>query len=150
MNFFEDNLMESIKYHAEPGSVGIFSDIEGAFKKISNIYPFSGSKILWESVDGSIEKYCDGADFQKNQFQKFFLDTVSQFHLSGGVIYLGDSAIDFGLVGDVGSFIGIIGDIFEIPQHHYFVGADFSWCMSFTMEGGMAFGFSRHAIDKQP
>lgn len=66
----------------------------------------------------------------------------SSFHLIGSVIYVGDSATDFALMGTVEVMQRALPIILEVPQHHYFIGPGYSWCICMTMEGDMGFGLS--------
>ena len=54
----------------------------------------------------------------------------------------GDGLTDFTLSGSIEGFEGLLGDFFEVPHHHYFLGGNLDWCMCFSMEGNMSFGFS--------
>jgi hypothetical protein len=56
--------------------------------------------------------------------------------LNGHVLYIGDSLTDFALAASVANMLQAL----PVPQHHYFVDANASWCMCMTTEGDMAFG----------
>jgi hypothetical protein len=64
----------------------------------------------------------------------------ASFGLNGLVLYIGDTLTDFALAASVADMRQALPVLFEVPQHHYSVGANASWCMCMTMEGDMAFG----------
>jgi hypothetical protein len=147
MNFYESYLREHLS--AEMASNRIIEVLDSSifFKQLSTVYPIVGSKIAWSAISGSIESYEEDISIQKNEFISFFRKIRDRFSLSGEAIYMGESATDFALLGDIQVFDEIISKILDVPQHHYFVSKDFSWCMSFTMEGDMAFGFRGKACN---
>lgn len=75
----------------------------------------------------------------------FFVDRCLELTLSEKVIYINDSALDFVVTSDLVTFKNHIKGILELPDHHYFVSVDYSWCMAFTMEGDMDFALSRNS-----
>ncbi len=115
------------------------------FLSVMKTYPYSGSKIDWSGVPGAIEEYEPNPDLHSFRFSTFFDGMCLRFGLSGSVTYVGDSATDGAIEGSVDAFQKILAVIFDIPQHHYFVGPNLAWCMCMTMEGDMAFG---HATTK--
>lgn len=104
-------------------------------------YPASGSKIDWDRVPGSIERVEEDESLQSERFTAFFDEIVQRFRLAGDVVYVGDSATDFALAGSVECMRDALPETLAIPQHHYLIGPDSSWCLCFTMEGNMGFGF---------
>ncbi len=74
---------------------------------------------------------------------QFFDDMQSRFELSGPVVYAGDSATDFALQGAVNAIRKALPTLIEVPQHHYFIGPSYSWCICLTMEGDMGFGLNK-------
>jgi len=111
------------------------------FQKISERYPAVGSKIDWRQLEGSIGEMEWNLDLHAESFKRFFHETVSRFGLSGDAIYAGDGLTDFSLHAPIEQFGPLLDAIFDVPHHHYFVRADYGWCMCFTMEGDMSFAF---------
>jgi hypothetical protein len=105
------------------------------------IYPASGSKIDWCRVPDSIERTEEDESLQLEQFLTFFDEVAQNFLLIGEVVYVGDSATDFALAGEIECIRAALPELLLIPQHHYLIGPEFSWCICFTMEGNMGFGF---------
>jgi hypothetical protein len=110
------------------------------FSRLAECYPVAGSKIQWSKVPDSIELSEKSDDLQQTAFSDFFGKIVARYGLNGQAIYMGDSAINFSLLSSVEEFARHLGALLSIPQHHYFVAADYSWCMVFTLEGDMSFG----------
>ena len=77
---------------------------------------------------------------ERTRFVEFFDWMCARFGLNGLVLYIGDSLTDFALAASVADMRQALPVLFEVPQHHYFVGANASWCMCMAMEGDMAFG----------
>jgi hypothetical protein len=105
-------------------------------------YPTLGSKIDWSRVPNSIERFEEDTTLQVERFVSFFDEVAQKFGLAGDVVYVGDSATDFALAGAMEHMKEALPELLGIPQHHYFIGSECSWCICFTMEGDMSFGFS--------
>jgi hypothetical protein len=120
--------------------VGEIGDASDVFELVMNVYPVSGSKIDWDLVPGAIEDAEENPSRHTIRFTEFFDGICARFRLSGVVLYAGDSSTSFALAAAVGDMQRALPVLFEIPQHHYFVGPNGSWCMCMTMEGDMAFG----------
>jgi len=117
------------------GEVGAAHDV---FELLTKNYPMSGSKIDWKRVPGSIE-YCE-EDQSKERFVEFFDEMCARFGLNGLVLYIGDGLTGFALAASTGDMRQALPVLFGVPQHHYFIGPNASWCMCMAMEGDMAFG----------
>ena len=139
-NFYEAELRKALRTEIESHRIRELGDSSPFFAQLTKAYPASGSKIDWGRVPGSIERVEEGA-LQVEQFAKFFDEVVQKFRLSGDVVYVGDSATDFALTGSLECMREVLPELLAIPQHHYLVGPDSSWCACFTMEGDMGFGF---------
>lgn len=141
MNYYEQEIINALA--AGKGNVVCAEGgADEVFTRVMERYPVHGSKIDWSRVEGSVEEQEWNLDLHSQSFEQFFRDAVSRFGLSGEVVYVGDGLTDFALSGSIEGFEGLLGDIFEVPHHHYFLGSDIDWCMCFSMEGGMSFGFS--------
>jgi len=56
--------------------------------------------------------------------------------------YLNDSLLDCSVRASLFTFQRHIDAILSIPAQHYFVAEDFSWCIAYTMEGDIDFGWA--------
>lgn len=59
------------------------------------------------------------------------------------MVYAGDGITEIAIESDIYNAEKILSVVEGIPQHHYLFGINFDWCMCVTMEGDMAFGFSK-------
>jgi hypothetical protein len=112
------------------------------YSLLNEAYPSGGSKIDWERVPSSVRCIEDDGLEAADRFLKFFDEMCSRFKLSGPVIYVGDSLTTFALAGSIETIRRISPVLIEVPQHHYFVGPNASWCICLTMEGDLDFGTS--------
>lgn len=138
-NFYEIELHRALRPAMVSRRLVSLGDSSAFFAQLAQAYPVSGSKIDWGRVPGAMER----TDEQHNigEFTSFFDEVVLKCRLIGEVIYVGDSATDFALAGSVECMREALPELLAIPQHHYLIGPDTSWCMCFTMEGDMGFGF---------
>lgn len=140
-NFYEAELRRALHAAMESSRIRELGDSSPFFAQLMNIYPAGGSKIDWGRVPGSVERFEEEGSIQAVQFAEFFDEVVRKFCLAGDVVYVGDSATDFALTGSLECVREVLPELLAVPQHHYLIGPECSWCMCFTMEGGMGFGF---------
>jgi hypothetical protein len=140
-NFYEAELRKALHAAIESHRIKELGDSAPVFAKLMTAYPASGSKIDWDRVPGSIERVEEEEALQAEQFTAFFDEVIQKFRLAGDVVYVGDSATDFALMGSLGCMREVLPELLAIPQHHYLIGPESSWCLCFTMEGDMGFGF---------
>jgi hypothetical protein len=140
LSTYEEDFRRALKAQFDAGDIREVGNSDAVFTQLSKTYPASGSKIDWKHVPGAIECTEDDQSLQGERFVAFFEEMRSRFGLTGTVLYVGDSATDFALEGSVEAFRRALPELIAIPQHHYFIGPDFSWCMCLTMEGDMGFG----------
>lgn len=140
MTTFEDEIREALRAEFDTGSLKEAGTADEIFRLIKDRYPISGSKIDWRRVPGAIRCFEDIKSKRPERFIRFFDEACAQFELKGPVFYAGDSATDFALAGSIQSMRRALPELIDIPQHHYFVGPNASWCFCFTMEGDMDFG----------
>lgn len=103
--------------------------------------PDSGSKIDWSRVPGAIGRVEEVAALPVEQFTAFFDEIVQKFCLAGDVVYVGGNVTDSALMGSLQCVREVIHQLLPVPQHHYLIGPQFSWCLSFKMEDAVGFGF---------
>jgi hypothetical protein len=137
---YEEDLRLALKAEFDAGQIREVGSAADVFGQLSKAYPASGSKIDWKRVPGAIECAEEDESLQLERFADFFDEVRSRFELNGAVLYAGDSATDFALEGTVDAFRRALPELIAIPQHHYFIGPNCSWCMCLTMEGDMGFG----------
>ncbi|WP_157655781.1 hypothetical protein [Burkholderia ubonensis] len=140
-NFYESEVRRVLEKDFSSGALQIIGESSEIFKMLAISYPAIGSKIDWSEVPGAILAFEENDSLQVEKFIGFFDEIVAKYSLVGDVVYVGDSATDFSLKASVEKIRQILPELLDIPQHHYFVGSDFSWCMCLTMEGDMGFGF---------
>ena len=140
-NFYEAELRKALHAAMESHRVKELGDSPRNFAELIKAYPASGSKIDWDRVPGSVERVEEEESLQAEQFTAFFDEIVQKFRLAGDVVYVGDSATDFALTGSLECMREVLPELLAIPQHHYMIGPESSWCLCFTMEGDMGFGF---------
>jgi hypothetical protein len=137
---YEEDIRAALKVELDSGYLTEVGPAEEIFGLLMKTHPLSGSKIDWKRVPGAIECTAGDKSNQSTRFVTFFDEMCSRFGLSGPVVYVGDSATSFALGGTVETIRRVLSVLMEIPQHHYFVGPDASWCICLRMEGDMDFG----------
>lgn len=138
---FEEELLSDLELLVKKGEIVVEPSSDGYFSELESRFPILGSKIDWDEVSGSEQEQAS-AEAYASDCQRFFDEMVNRFGLSGKCIVIGDSAVEIALVMSVEILQCNLQKIVSVPQHHYILANDYSWCMSFTMEGDMAFGFS--------
>jgi len=140
-NFFEDGLRQALRNEIESHRIRELGDSSPFFEQLMKAFPVCGSKIDWDQVPDAIECVEEDRDLQVVQFAKFFDKVIQRYCLSGDVVYAGDGVTDFALGGLLECMREALPELLSVPQHHYLVAPDSSWCICFTMEGWMGFGF---------
>lgn len=147
MNYHEDELRKSLGSLFKSGEIREFGSSSAYFAQLSELFPASGSKINWCKVDRSVEDTESRESMRISKFIEFFNLMCTKFSLTGEIIYLGDSATEFALCMTLETLKNVLPELLVIPQHHYFLSVSNRWCMCFTMEGDMGFGFSKRNPD---
>ena len=145
----DDEVRAALKDEYDSGSLCEIGESEVVFGQLSEVYSVVGSKIDWARVPGSLVRFEEDAGSQSQSLIDFFNEMCEKFKLSGEVIYVGDSATDFALKGSLDVFRRVLSLLITVPQHHYFIGPEYSWCLCLTMEGDMAFGFSKRRLGSE-
>jgi hypothetical protein len=140
MSTYEDYIRQALKAEFEAGHLREVGGAANVFGPLAKVYPASGSKIDWKRVPGAVESSEENQSLHCSRFVEFFDEMRSRFELPGPVLYAGDSATDFALEAATDVMRRALPGLFEVPQHHYFVGPNCAWCMCMTMEGDMGFG----------
>jgi len=137
---FEEELILSLDELIKSGDVVVEKSSDKYFAQLGTSFPTFGSKIDWEEVPGSVEENVKDDEYIESCL-KFFTRICAEYGIKGRVVLVGDSALSCALIMSVEVLKRCIKNVLEIPQHHYIFPKDFSWCISFTMEGDMTFGF---------
>lgn len=140
MSTYEDDLRRALSAEFDAGEIREVGNAAGVFGLLSSAFPTIGSKIDWNDVSGSIECAEREDSLQAVRFLEFFDEMRKRFALTGPATYVGDSATDFALEGTVDAIRRALPALIEVPQHHYVIGPNCSWCICLTMEGDMGFG----------
>jgi hypothetical protein len=140
-NYYEEELRKELGDAIGPQRLAEVSDSAPYFERVAGIYPFVGSKIDWESLPNYVEEEERDIDLRMSKNIEFFSRVISQNDITEDIIYICDGNINFALVGSLAEFSRVLSKILEFPQHHYFISAKYEWCMCFSMEGYMSFGF---------
>ena len=146
-NFYEDELRKVLHAAMASGLIREVGESSPFFDELAKAYPALGSKIDWSRVPGAVGRNEEDNAQQIGQFISFFDAVVQNAKLVGDVVYVGDSGTDFAFAGSIESMREALPELLAIPQHHYLIGPACSWCMCFTMEGYMDFGF--HPLHKR-
>ena len=137
MNYYENVIAESM----DDAIARVRNGAPSVFSRISECYPLYGAKIDWRRLASCFEDRTSNLHRHPQRFEEFFHNVILRFRLEGDITYVGDGLTDFSLHGPIEKFDRLLGAIFDVPQHHYFLGRDLDWCMCFTMEGDMNFAF---------
>ncbi len=139
MSTYEQDIRRALKEELDSGCLTDIGLADAIFGLLRKTYPSNGSKIDWIRVPGAVGCTAENGLEQTSRFTKFFDEMCRRFELTGPVIYVGDSATEFALAGSLATIRRVSPVLIEIPQHHYFVGPNASWCMCLTMEDELDF-----------
>lgn len=140
MSSYDEEILTEFKDEFDSETFRRLGDVAGIFRELARFYPSRGSKIDWERIPGAIDVQMKQGGEYVSEFIKFFNETCDRESLMGAAIYVGDSNTDIAIEADIGDMRSAVPFLAEIPQHHYFISSNYSWCMCITMEGDMGFG----------
>ncbi|MEK7425555.1 MAG: hypothetical protein AAB131_17140 [Actinomycetota bacterium] len=95
--------------------------------------PFVGSAVEWSRVRGDHRHWFAAANDDMTAVVVDFLAAVAGF--ASGVVHVGDSLSPVSVRIAPGQLGDVLDALLEIPEHHYFVAEDRTWCGVFRMEG---------------
>jgi hypothetical protein len=139
---YEDELVAELEGEIAAGLIDVVPDSCEYFKRLASVFPVSGSRIDWSSLPCGINHYCRTKNSAADEFLEFYERITHAYGLHGRVIYMGDGGIDGAFISQLGQVGKNMKLFLTVPQHHYFVGEDFSWCMFLSFEGEFGFGFN--------
>ena len=123
----------------EPSSVDYFRRLEERF-------PMWGSKIDWDHVPRSRTLHLETSDSEVyfNQAEALANEiwSAAKIDFDRQVVVIGDSATEVALKMRLQVLQSCLRRILTMPQHTYVLAPDASWCMAFTMEGDVCFGYA--------
>lgn len=144
INSYENEIRQVFGPAFKSGDIKDIGSSDQFFERLEGEYPVFGSKIDWDNTINSFEMCCGNMDrnYVNKKFLDFFNYIININNITGDVIYIGDGLTDFTLFCSMSKMKEIVPYLVEnIPHHHYWISFDFSWCISYTMEGDMAFGY---------
>lgn len=137
---FEDDLLFDLRKGFPSIEIFVEDSSDKYFELLGQSYPTYGSKIDWGEVPNSIEEEADKENYIESCLE-FFDKICVKYCLNGNIIFIGDNAIDKAFKMPVDVLRRCLSTFLEIPQHHYIISEDYRWCIVFSMEGYMSFGF---------
>jgi hypothetical protein len=141
METFAQALLSDLGPAIESGEMTVDASSDRYFARLQAAFPVLGSRIVWSKVPGAVEASAVREAYSKDCIH--FYDRVrSAYALAGPCVVIGDGQVHFSLVTTVKHLRGHLAGILAIPQEHYIASADFTWCIAFTLEGEMAFGYA--------
>jgi hypothetical protein len=137
-------LEELERKHADDQRVRRCGAPERYFRLLEQRFPLAGSKIDWTRVPRSIVVEADpqDADSQLRHATSLLLDVTAAEGIADErvVVVIGDSAMEDAVSLPLAVLRAAMPAFLALPQHLYVLPEDGSWCLSFTMEGDVAFG----------
>ena len=139
---FETELRAALASPVKAGLIEIVPHSDGIATRLSEAFPFFGSKIDWRATKGHLGALEPSRDRELPTFSAFFHRRSEELGRESVAYYLNDNQIDCSLRASLWTFSQYLQPIIEMPSHHYFVGDDLGWCMALTMEGDIDFGYA--------
>jgi hypothetical protein len=140
--FFDREVRSTLAQSLGCVALRIEDACERYFDVLSARFPADGSKIAWNGLPKARLSIESDIILQKERFLWFFDNAVSDQGLSGQAVYMGDSATEVAVIGDVRDIRTALSALLEMPQHHYVMEPSGEWVMCFSMEGMMGFAFA--------
>lgn len=136
MNTYDEKIVRYLNNDLGNLNFRLIYNSDYLFSELMTYYPVLGSKIDWSKVEGAIEEKLpsDGVDFFNRMKERFSLEGIAT--------YVGDGVTEIAVESCVDCMAKILSGVIDIPQHHYVIGRNYSWCICITMEGDVDFGFS--------
>lgn len=140
MSFHQLELLAALSSPIAAGIVKVVDSDRSIVQGIERAFRFEGSRIRWDLARGHISTH--EAEHDSIVFHEFFKDRCRELGNGQTAIYLNDDLIECALSASLFVFQRHLNGIISIPAHHYFVAEDFEWCIAYTMEGDIDFGWS--------
>jgi len=142
----QEELLDQLRDERARSEVLIHETADEYFTLIGDRFPVAGSKIDWDHVPKSIVRCVSTEDIDRylNDADQFLAEVLSAEHLDKDqlVVVVNDRALEVALTMSLRTLVVCLRRILCVPQHTYVVAVDGAWCMAFTMEGDLCFGFA--------
>lgn len=135
-----DELLLKIKPLEDRGLLRTGAD-DAVVNSINERFPFIGSKIDWGAIPGSIVKRLSSTD-EMAECISFMADCLKGMEKASPVVIIGDGVMQFKIETNLSNIECCFYDVLELPQHTYITTPLCEWCLVFTMEGDMCFGYA--------
>ncbi|BEV01942.1 hypothetical protein [Novosphingobium olei] len=133
-------LRDALALPIAAGTIGLYRSSEDIGRRLEQSFPFAGAKIDWSLTRGHLAVSAGARSLVG--FSAFFEDRRTALGNDQPAFYLSEGPIDFALRASLITFQRHLRSIVSVPAHHYFVAEDFSWCIVYSMEGDIDFGWS--------
>ncbi|MCY1673031.1 hypothetical protein OVA07_18665 [Novosphingobium sp. SL115] len=140
MPFHQVELLDALSSPIAAGIINVLHSSSSFVSGLERAFRFEGSKIRWDLVNGHISM--TEGERHVLLFPEFFGERCRELGTSRTAIYLNDGPVAFALSATLFAFQRHLSEIISIPAHHYFIAEDFAWCIAYTMEGDIDFGWS--------
>ena len=137
------------------GDIDANRENQSLFDLIETKYPIGLNRIDWEYVDG--HKFEDVLRITAGQTILFseqinklgsirnHLKNLVSNSINEKIVWIGDGC-DLRLSMKKETFLDCYPILFSSPQHSYVLPLSFDWCLNYTMEGHLYFGYSANSI----
>lgn len=134
---YDSDLIESCsRKKILPVSLGLADSL---FESIENVYPISGSRLNLSSLNDY--RHARAASENTSlDFLMFVKSLQTLINSTDNIIYLGDNLTENAYLIKNENLMDFISCITDIPQAHFLLAEDLSWCISLSFENDMEFG----------
>jgi hypothetical protein len=142
----EEELRDEIQRKYPEAGITIEVSSEPYFEALQRHFPVRGSKIDWDRVPRAQIRQADTANSEKYfdnavAFTEEILES-ERLDRDRDVVVIGDSAMEGAFKMRLWVLRSLLRSILRMPQHTYVLGPDTSWCLVFSMEGDLCFGYA--------
>lgn len=148
-------IKEKLGKEIEEGKFLVEESSDAQFDLLDERFPMGLNRIDWDRIgnkehinvgrpEGTSEVLSDEVEKRLNLYREtvkgwLFSNSISELQ---EVFWVGDST-DESLKMSVGTLIEKFPVLFSFPQHSYVIPSDGKWCLNYTMEDELFFGFSK-------
>lgn len=121
-------------------------DGEKYYELLEKRFPIGLNRIEWTKIDQYRSKEIDfgNREIAKTEVLNFIFNVVKIADVKEGdeVVVLSDDALNNTYKMKFSVLLDCIDEIFFLPQHTYVLPLDANWCLNYTFENDLYFGFS--------
>jgi len=142
MSIYDNELLDNLN-EISVGKMLVDRSAYYFFDVLNKEFPICGTQIDWSNIRLFYKKLRD------ENILSDFTSCISYLRINHlnkqdvlTIVYIGDSLTEYAYslsFNDIEEFFSLVN---EIPQHHYFMDANGTWCISVNMTGDFNFGFS--------